>query len=49
MTKGKFDLFLDKSSGPYYFVLDNSFSVFTDKWCEGSVILKIRRLKVERH
>ena len=24
----------------YYFVLDNSFSVFTDKWVEGSVILK---------
>ena len=40
VTKGKFNLSLDKSSGPYYFVLDNSFSMVTDKWVEGSVILK---------
>ena len=47
VTKGKFDLSLDKSSGPYYFVLDNTFSYFIDKWVEGYVTLRYEVLRVE--
>ena len=39
VTTGKFDLRLDRRSGPYYLVLDNQFSLLTDKYVKGSVSL----------
>ena len=32
VSVGRFDLPLDKNSGPYYFILSNRFSWITDKW-----------------
>lgn len=39
VSTGEFDLPLDKNSGPYYFILSNTFSLFTDKWVKGEVTL----------
>ena len=43
VSVGRFDLSLDKNSGPYYFILSNRFSLFTDKWVEGEVTLTYDR------
>ena len=43
VSVGSFDLRLDKSSGPYYFILSNQFSLWTDKWVEGEVTLRYDR------
>lgn len=39
VTTGQFDLSLQRELGPYYFILSNRFSMFTDKWVRGSVTL----------
>ena len=43
VSVGRFDLPLDKNSGPYYFILSNRFSWITDKWVEGEVTLTYDR------
>lgn len=43
VSVGQFDLPLDKDSGPYYFILSNTFSLFTDKRVEGEVTLTYDR------
>ena len=43
VSVGRFDLPLDKELGPYYFILSNTFSRFTDKWVEGEVTLTYDR------
>ena len=39
VTTGEFDLRLQRDLGPYYFILSNRFSLFTDKRVKGSVAL----------
>ena len=39
VTAGRFEVSLDRKAGPYYFILSNTFSLFTDKWVEGAVEL----------
>ena len=36
---GEFEVPLDRKAGPYYFILSNRFSLFTDKWVEGAIEL----------
>lgn len=43
VSNGEFDLPLDKDSGPYYFILSNTFSLFTDKRVKGEVTLTYDR------
>ena len=43
VSVAEFDLPLDKNSGPYYFILSNTFSLFTDKWVEGELTLTYDR------
>ena len=43
VSVGRFDLPLDRNSGPYYFILSNTFSLITDKWVEGEVTLTYDR------
>ena len=43
VSVGRFDLPLDKNSGPYYFILSNRFSLWTDKWVEGEITLTYDR------
>ncbi len=43
VSVGTFDLPIDRNSGPYYFILSNRFSLFTDKWVEGEVTLTYDR------
>ena len=35
VSTGEFEVSLDRKAGPYYFILSNTFSLFTDKWVEG--------------
>ena len=39
VSTGRFEVSLDRKAGPYYFILSNRFSLFTDKWVEGAVEL----------
>ena len=39
VSKGRFEVSLDRKAGPYYFILSNTFPLFTDKWVEGAVEL----------
>ena len=43
VTAGQFELPLRRDEGPYYFILSNRFSMFTDKWVRGSVTLTYDR------
>ena len=39
VSTGEFEVSLDRKAGPYYFILSNRFSLFTDKWVEGAIEL----------
>ena len=44
VTTGRFDnIPLSRERGPFYFILSNRFSLFTDKWVEGEVTLQYER------